>query len=265
MGKKARQTAASKAPQQEGGWKGKLISWAEKFEALVNAAAASVPCARLKMWIDGFFHPEEEYDKSQAKATPPELFYNLLFFYFFYSLAFFLFMIALTSVLPPEDMQAVGFNPSPDIAQIAIGSLVVGPVISTITALAAFLLVYLPARALGGSGGYMQQSYAMSRVLCGSNVLLMVLMLAAFLVFMPSFLAQDSLLLGTVLSIIGALVNIPVFLLCLAILLYTIYAYYLVVRKAHGFSSWRAAGAMVVAAVFVVLADAAVGWLLRTV
>ena len=197
-------------------------------------------------------------------ATQAELAFNLVFFYFFYSLLFFLFMLGLTAVLPQDELFGIGLNPNPDLAQIALGSLVVGPVASAITALAAFALIYLPARALGGNGGYVKQAYAMSLLLCASNVLLLSFALAAFAVLVPSYLAQGSLVLGALLALLGILVNIPVFLASLAILLYTIYAYYLVVRKAHGLSQWRAAGAIAVAAVLVFLTDAAVGWLLKT-
>jgi hypothetical protein len=50
--------------------------------------------------------------------------------------------------------------------------------------------------------------------------------------------------------------------MCIAILLYTIYAHYLVVKKSHGLSAWRAAVAIAIAAVLVVLSDVAIGVIL---
>jgi hypothetical protein len=256
--------AASGGDSGEGGWRGWLLSAACRFESVVNAAAARIPSSRLRMWLSFFFHPEEEYAKAAGRATPAELAFNLIFFYFFYSLLFFLFMLGLTSILPPEELLPIGLNPNPDLAQIALGSLVVGPIASAVTVLAAFALICLPARALGGTGSYVRQAYAMSLLLCASNVLLLSFALAAFAVLVPSYLAQGSLALGALLAVLGMLVNVPVFLACAAIVLYTIYAYYLVVMKAHGLSSWRAAGSIAAAAALAILADAAVGWLLKT-
>lgn len=263
MAKKAVLAGATGSRGAEGGWRGWLVAAAGRFESIVGSIAARIPSSRLRMWLSFFFHPEEEYGKVAARATPGELAFNLIFFYFFYSLLFFLFMLGLSSLLPPEELLPIGLNPSPDVAQIALGSLVVGPVASTITVLVAFASIYLPARALGGTGSYVRQAYAMSLLLCGSNALLLAFALSALAVLVPSYLAQGSFLLGTLLALLGILVNVPVFLACVAILLYTVYAYYLVARKAHGLSSWRAAGAIAVAAVLVFLADAAVGWLLK--
>jgi len=135
---------------------------------------------------------------------------------------------------------------------------VISPIVSTLFALVAFAAVFVPARVLGGTGTYVKQANSMSLVLCGSNTLLLAMMCIAFAIFIPSFLLRDSAFAGTIVSIVTLVANVPVLLLCLAILLYTIYAYYLVVRKAHRLSAWRAAGAIVVAAALVVLLDVAV-------
>jgi len=263
MGKKANAGQGVQAqPGKQGGWRGKLAGAWERLERTSFAAAALVPSQRLKMWLSGFFHPDEEYAKAEARATLRELIINLLIFYFIYSSIFFLFMLALTSFLPADDLASVGLQKSPDLAQIAIGSLVASPIISAASALFAFALVFAAAKALGGKGGFSRQSYSMSLVLCGSNLLMLAFMCTAFAFFFPSFLVRSSPLLGGVLSIAGILAGAPALLACLAILLYTIYAYYLVVRKAHGLSGLKSALAIVIAAALVVLFDAALNALL---
>ena len=265
MGKKTRpQMIPPPAPKKAGGWKGRIYGFAEKFEILANAAVEPFPSPRIKMWLAGFFHPVETYEKAEAHATLAGVAANLLIFYIAYSLVFFIFMLALTSSLTAEELLPMGLQKTPDIAQIALGSLVVGPIASTITALAAFALAFLPARALGGRGTFAKQANSMALVLCGSNMLLLVFMCIVFAIFMPSFILRGSLLLGATASIVAMLASIPIFLLCLAILLYTIYAYCLVIKKAHGLSVWRTAGAVLIAAALIVLLDAAVAAVLRS-
>ena len=254
---KARISAPS-APESEGGWKGRIRHFAEKFEKTVNSAAALLPSPRIRLWLAGFFHPEGTYEKVEKNATLAGMAVNLVLFYIAYSLIFFLFMLALTSSLASEDLLPMGLQKNPDIAAIAVGSLVLSPVVSTLFALAAFAVIFMPARILGGNGAYVKQANSMSLVLCGSNTLLLALMCVAFAIFLPSFILRDSGPLGTIVSIITLLANVPVLMLCLAILLYTIYAYYLVVKKAHNLSAWRSAIAIAVAAALIVLADVAV-------
>ena len=259
MGKKEKSRIATPAAQKIlGGWKGKVYGFAWKFEHAVNAAASPLPSNRIKLWLAGFFHPEETYEKEEKGATLMGLAGNLILFYMAYSFIFFLFMLALTSNLPAEDLLAMGMQKNPDIAKIALGSLVLSPIVSTFFALAAFAAVFMPARALGGNGTYVKQAHSMSLVLCGSNMLLLALMCLAFAIFLPSFLLRDSAFAGTIVSIVTLLANVPVLLMCVAILLYTIYAYYLVVRKSHGLSAWKAVGAIAIAAAIVVLADIAI-------
>ncbi len=259
MGKKATpRTKAPDGPKGADGWMGRIYRFAEKFEKTANAAAAPLPSPRIRLWLAGFFHPEETYEKVEKDASLAKIVVNLLIFYFAYSLIFFLFMLALTSSLPADDLLSMGLKKNPDLAQIAIGSLVAGPFVSAFFALAAFAVVFVPARVLGGKGTYVKQSHSMALVLCGSNTLLLALVCIAFAIFLPSFILRDSAFVGTIVSLLTLLANVPVLLLCLAIFLYTAYAYYLVVRKAHGLSAVRSAISIVIAAAIVVLADALV-------
>ncbi|MCX6770491.1 MAG: YIP1 family protein [Candidatus Micrarchaeota archaeon] len=236
---------------------GRIYGFAEKFEHAVDAASAPLPSQGIKLWLAGFFRPEETYEKVEKTATLAGLAGNLLIFYFAYSLIFFLFMLVLTSSLSEGDLLSMGLQKSPDLAQAALGSLVIGPIASALSALFAFALVFISARVLGGDGTYAKQANSMSLVLCGSNILLLAFMCVAFAIFIPSFLLRDSAFVGSIVSIATLLASLPLFLMCLAILVYTIYAYYLVARKAHNISSWRAAGAIVIAAALVVLLDIA--------
>jgi len=256
MQKKSKtQVAAQIAPKNSGGWTGKAHGLAEKFEKIVNAVAAPLPSPRIRLWLAGFFHPDETYGKVEKNATLVGMTINLLIFYIAYSTIFFLFMLALTTILPADDLLSMGLQKNPDIVKIALGSLVLSPVVSAFFAMFAFAAVFASARVLGGKGTYVKQANSMSLVLCGSNMMLLVLMCLAFAIFMPSFILRDSEIAGAIVSIATLLASIPVLLMCLAILLYSIYAHYLVVRKAHDLSSWRAAGAMAIAAVFIVLLD----------
>ena len=105
MGKKEKTAHARLAAQAKGGWldrqygaaKGKLFGIAGNFEQVVTSAAGRIPSNRLKMWVSGFFHPEEACGETGAKVAPAELALNLLVFYFVYSVIFFMFMLALTS------------------------------------------------------------------------------------------------------------------------------------------------------------------------
>ncbi|MFA5929554.1 MAG: YIP1 family protein [Candidatus Micrarchaeia archaeon] len=263
MGKKAKtRIEAPAGPKGDGGWKGKLCHFAGKFEKLVNAAAAPLPSPRIKLWLAGFFHPEETYEKVEKSATLAGTAANLIIFYFAYSLIFFLFMLALTSSLSQEDLLSMGLQKSPDLASIALGSIVVGPFVSAFFAMFAFATVFASARLLGGKGEYVKQANSMSLVLCGGNTLLLAFMCIAFAIFMPSFAMRDSAFFGTIVSIITALLNIPILLICFAILLYSVYAHYLVVKKSHGLSAVRTAGAIVTAAAFIVLLEIGINaWL----
>jgi hypothetical protein len=263
MGKKASHSEMPPPAPKKGGWKGRTYGLAEKFELVVNAVAAPLPSPRIKLWLAGFFHPVETYENVEARANIAGIAANLLIFYFAYSLVFFLFMLALTSLLPADELQSMGIQKSPDLAQVALGSLVIGPVASVISAFIAFALVFLPARAFGGRGTFAKQANSMALVLCGSNALLLAFMCVVFVIFLPSFILRDSLMLGATASIAAMLASIPIFLLCLAILLYAIYAYFLVIRKAHGLSSLRAAGAALIAAALIVLLDAAIAALMK--
>ena len=245
--------AATSAPKSAGGWIGKVYGFAGKFERVANAAASPLPSPRIRLWLAGFFHPEETYEKTEKNATLMGIAINLLIFYFAYFLIFFLFMLAFTSSLSANDLAEMGLRQTPDIPQIALVSLVVDPFVSTFLALAQFALVFLAARMLGGKGTYVKQANSMSLVLCGSSAILLALVCIAFVIFTPSFALRDSAFLGTVVSIITAIANVPILLLCMAILLYSVYAHYLVVKKAHGLTAARAAGAMAIAIVFIVL------------
>ncbi|MFA6327928.1 MAG: YIP1 family protein [Candidatus Micrarchaeia archaeon] len=257
MGKKSKSSVAATTPQKDkGGWKGKAYGLAEKFEQIVNAAAAPLPSGRIRLWLAGFFHPEETYEKVENDATLVGLAGNLLLFYIAYSLIFFLFMLAFTSILSAEDLLAMGLQKSPDVAQIAIGSLVVSPIVSTLMALVAFAAVFVPSRILGGKGTYVKQANSMALVLCGSNTLLLALMCIAFAIFTPSFILRDSVFAGTVASLAAVIVSLPVLLICIAVLLYSVYAYYLVAKKAHGLSAMKASGAMAIAVVLILALDA---------
>ena len=256
MEKKQKSRAAAPAAQKSAeGWRGKICHFSEKFEQIVNAAAAPLPSPRMKLWLAGFFHPEETYEKAEKNATLAGLAWNLILFYIAYSAIFFIFMLVLTSSLPSEDLLSMGLQKNPDIPAIALGSLVISPLVSTFFAMFAFAVVFASARLLGGKGNYFRQANSMSLVLCGSNTLLLAMMCIAFAIFIPSFILRGSAFIGTIVSLLALLASVPVLLLFLAILLYTIYAYYLVVRKAHQLSAWKAAGAIAIAAALVVLLD----------
>jgi hypothetical protein len=244
---------APSAPKSYDGWIGKMRQFAEKFEQAVNAAAAPLPSSRIKLWLAGFFRPEETYEKAEKSASLIGITTNLLIFYFSYFLLFYLFMLAFTSSLPAKDLAEMGLRQNPDLVQIALVSLLIDPLVSAFLALAQFAVVFAAARALGGTGTYVKQANSMSLVLCGSSALLLAFVCIGFAVFMPSFALRDSAFLGTIVSIITAFVNIPIIILCMAILLYSIYAYYAVVKKAHGLSSRRAAGAIAMAIGFIIL------------
>jgi len=260
------------APKNVGGWKGKIYRFAEKFkpftqkfEQVVNTAAVPLPSPRIKLWLAGFFHPEETYEKVEKDATLVGLAGNLIIFYIASSFVLFLIALALISILSPEDMmQYMGLQQSPDIAAIAIDSLILSPIVITFFAMFAFALVFLSARMLGGKGTYVKQANSMTLVLCGNNTLLLVLMCLVRIISLPSFLLRDAAFTGTIVSIATAIVNIPVLLLCLAVFLYSIYAYYLVIKKAHNLSMWRTIGVILITAVFVLLVDAAVRAILRS-
>jgi len=252
--------AAQAAPS--GGWRQNAHGFAEKFERVANAAAAPLPSPRIRLWLAGFFHPEETYEKVGKDATLAGLAGNLILFYIAYSLIFFLFMLLLSSGLSQEDLLSIGLQKNPDIAKIAVGSLVLGPIASTAFALAVFAMVFIGARILGGKGTYVKQANSMALVLCGSNTLLLALMCIAFVIFLPSFILRDYAFLGTIVSIAGLLANVPVLALCVAILLYTMYAHYLVVRKSHGLSAARAVAAIVIAVALVLLSDVAISAIL---
>ncbi|MFA6214454.1 MAG: hypothetical protein WC717_04220 [Candidatus Micrarchaeia archaeon] len=264
MGKKASQrTQAAAMPEGGGGWRGKLRDSALKFEQYSYAAASRLPSQRIMLWLKGFFRPGETCGRAEKNANFLGVAANLLLFYIAYSLIFFLFMLAFTSLLSAEERLYMGLENSPDLAQIAISSLVAGPVASTLSVLAAFAAVFICARALGGNGAFARQADAMSRVLFGSNTLILASILLAFAISLPAFLLRKSAFLGALAGIAAALASLPLFLLCLAIAIYSIYAYYLVVRKAHNLAPWRAAGAIVAAAAILLAADAALGMLLR--
>ena len=239
------------------GWADWVCRFAGKFEHAVNAAAAPLPSPRIKLWLAGYFHPEQTYEKVEKNASLAGLVGNLILFYIAYSSIFFLFMLALTSSLSSEDLLLMGLQKHPDIAKIALESLVIGPIVSAFSALFAFALVFASARILGGNGTYVRQANSMSLVLCGSNMLLLAFMCVAFAILMPAFALKDFAFVGTIVSILTAIANVPVLLLCLLILLYSIYSHYLVVKRAHGLTAWRAAGAIAIAAVAVVLIDMA--------
>jgi len=254
MGKKSNlHIAAPAEPKKIGGWKGRIYLFAEKFERAVNAAAAPLPSPRIKLWLAGFFHPEETYEKVEKNASLVGIAANLIIFYFSYFLIFYLFMLAFTSSLSANDLAEMGLRQNPDIAQIALASLLVDPLVSTFLALAQFALVFASARMLGGNGTFVKQANSMSLVLCGSSTILLALVCAAFAIFTPAFILRDSPFLGTIVSLITAIVNVPILLLCMAILLYSIYAHYIVVKKAHNLSSWRAAGAIAITIGLIVL------------
>lgn len=252
MGKKAKQPAL-KAPAA-GGWKGKICDAAAKFEAIAYRAASLLPSGRLKLWLDGFFRPQEAHDR--AGSVPlSELFGNLLLFYFIYSAIFLAAMVAVTSLLAPADAAMLGFEAPSDPLWSALTLLVANTIVSAISALFAFALIFASALALGGKGKYVRQSYPMSLVLCGSNALLLGVVACALLTFVPAYLLRGVFLAGEIASLAAILANVPLLLLCVAIILYTLYAYYLVVKKAHNLSSWRAAAAMLLAALLVLLID----------
>ena len=256
MEKKQKSHAAAPAVQKSAeGWRGKICHFCEKFERIANAAAAPLPSPRIKLWLAGFFHPEETYEKVEKNATLAGLAWNLILFYIAYSAIFFLFMLALTSSLPPDEMLSFGLQKNPDIPSIAFGSLVISPLVSTFFAMFAFAVVFASARLLGGKGNYVRQANSMSLVLCGSNLLLLASMCVAFALFAPSFILRGSAFIGTIVSLLALLASVPLLMLFLAILLYTIYAYYLVVKKAHQLSAWKAAGAIANAAALVVLLE----------
>jgi hypothetical protein len=265
MGKKTKmKQAAAVAPEGKLGWGGFIERAWQRFESIANAAASPIPSSRLKMWLSSFFHPEEMHGELEAKASWFGLVSNLLIFYFFYSLVFFVFMLALSSTLAPQEALSMGLAPNPDISQIALGSLVAGPIVSCASILLVFALVFAAARVLGGNGGYLSQSYPMSLVLCGSNAVLLALICVAFALFLPAFAAKDSPAIGGFLSMAAAIVNLPIMIACLAVFLYSLHAYYLLVKKAHGLSSYRAAGAIALAAACVLAIDFALSRLMRT-
>jgi len=258
MGKKTKSSAVGTiAANNDGIWMGKARGFAGKFENVANAAAAPLNSQRIELWLAGFFQPEKTYEKVEKTAALPEIAHNLILFYLAYSLIFFLFMLALTSILPPDELLSMGLQESPDIPMIAFSSLVISPIVSTLFALLAFFIVFISARILGGKGAYAKQANSMSLVLCGSNIILLAFICLAFAVFTPSFILHGEGLPGALASIAALLINVPVFLACIAILLYSIYAYYLVVRKAHNLSAWKSVGALVMAAAIVVLIEIA--------
>ncbi|MFA6907581.1 MAG: YIP1 family protein [Candidatus Micrarchaeia archaeon] len=260
MARKEKSSAAAAAPQKSAeGWAGKAYGIAGKFEQLVARAASPLPSPRIKLWLAGFFHPGETYDKVEKGATLAGVAANLIIFYFAYFLVFFLFMLALTSSLSAEDMAEMGLRQNPDILQIALVSLLIDPLVSTFLAMAQFALVFIAARLVGGKGTYAKQANSMSLVLCGSSTLLLAFVCAAFVIFIPAFALRHSAFIGTVVSIMTALVNAPILLLCFAIFLYSVYAHYAVVKRAHGLSPWRAAGAIAIAAGFIALLYIALG------
>jgi len=257
MGKKTKSHAAGPpAENNDGSWTRKALGFAGKFEKVANAAAAPLHSQRVELWLAGFFHPDDIYEKAGNPGLPG-IAQNLAIFYLAYSLVFFLFMLALTSILSPDELLSMGLQESPDIPQIALSSLVISPIVSTFFALMAFFIVFISARVLGGKGTYARQANSMSLVLCGSNTILLAFICIAFAIFTPSFILRNSGFAGTIVSILTMLITLPIFLVCIAILLYSIYAYYLVVRKAHSLSAWRSASALVMAAVIVVLIEIA--------
>jgi hypothetical protein len=255
MGKKAKaQAAIAKAIAEDKSWKGRLARACRKFESVAMAAAAPLPSPRIKLWLAGFFHPEETYDKL-GKIALSELFGNLIIFYFAYSAIFLAATLVLTSTLTPDEAMAMGFQAPQDPIWSALTVLVANTIVSAVSVLFAFALIFAAAVALGGKGGYAKQTYAMSLVLCGSNVLLLCLVAAAFAAFIPAYLFKGVFMLEELSSLAAMAVNLPLLLLCLAVLLYSIYAYCLLVKKAHNISKWRAVASMLIAAALVVLID----------
>jgi len=255
MGKKAKPQPALNAPAAAG-WRGRIYDAAAKFEAVAAMAASPLPSGRLKAWLAGFFHPRKAC-AAGGGATFSGLFSNLLLFYFAYSAVFLAAMLAATSLMEPSDAALLGFAAPEGHLWQALTLLVANTVVSAASALFAFALVFVSALAFGGKGGYVRQSYPMSLVLCGSNALLLGIVACAALTFVPAYLLRGVFLLAELASLAAVLANVPLLALCLAIILYTIYAYYLVVRQVHGLSSLRAAGAMALAALLVLLVDSA--------
>ena len=74
MGKKATpRTKAPDGPKGADGWMGRIYRFAEKFEKTANAAAAPLPSPRIRLWLAGFFHPEETYEKVEKDACIEKL------------------------------------------------------------------------------------------------------------------------------------------------------------------------------------------------
>jgi len=255
MAKKAKKTKA--APEPQGGWKGKLLEAWQKFGNALESSAAKLSWKRPSLWLAGFFHPEETYGKEGGHATLPELFGNLLIFYFVYSAIFFAVLVAVTSLVPQAEADLMGFRKPENILWTGISLMVANTAVSALGAIAMFAFIYIAAKALGGKGDYVKPSYFLSLVLCGENVILLLFALAGLILLAPTYLVKGVLILDLIFMLGAVVIGIPLLLFCLAIILYSIYAYYIVVKKAHELSSWKAVGSIVVGMALV--------WLVNTV
>lgn len=237
---------------------------AGKIEIIGNAligACAKTGSRRLETWARAYFRPEETLPSLDRRAGVKETIFNLLHFYFPYYVIVFAMYSASFYVLGAQPVIGDGIKHPLDPSFIA-GIIIVEPLLNTLNMLVVMLLLFVPARFLGGKAGYARQSYAISNLFAGWMALLTAIMVAATLELAAGSLFRTNSILDMALSFGAGLALLATLLAGLAAFVYGFYQLYRIIKAVHGLDGLRAAGAMICATILVVALNVALMFLL---
>ena len=172
------------------------------IEKIVMPIVSGMPY--VKTWMAAYFHPVETFQSQKAAGGFGAVVVNLL-------------LIGVLAWLATMLSFAVGLNFT-QIAALAIG-IAVYPVIMVIANLIGSAVMFVIAKVLGGKGGYMEQTFALTLVFGGYT----------------AFAFPFTVLSG--LPFVGAIFGLAAMLIAL----YSIYNEYLVLKAVHQLSGGKAA------------------------
>lgn len=226
--------------------------WIEKFESAALAVASRTKSKRLSIWVSSFFHPDAAAQSAEKDASVRSTAYNLLLFYFAFSLAFFI-VAAVSYLLSGKPGQ------SPDLLNpaMAVQIILLEPLLNTAVMFLTLGLVYLSARLLGGKAGYVKQAYAIALVFAGwmSIIAFLLLSISMLLLAAASFPAYTTA--GAVAALITGIPALSILLVSIGVFLYGLLQICRAVSAVHGITMLRAAAALALVVVFIIVLNVA--------
>ena len=146
---------------------------ARKFESVTMSAARAVGFSRAENWFSCFFHPENAIDDGKTRHSLVRVLTDLLVVYAIYAVVnfitggYFLYYSGAGNLVAFSGKYTI-----PDPAIFAASVLVLSPLFDILAWFVIVAVVFALAKLLGGKADFTLHAGALSRIFCGSSLIL---------------------------------------------------------------------------------------------